>query len=288
MSRDYHRIAAAIRYLDDHWQVQPTLDMVAEAVGLSPFHLQRLFTDWAGISPKRFVQAITATRAKALLDRALPVLDTALDVGLSGPSRLHDLFIATEAMTPGQYKARGADLLIRAGLHDSAFGRCLVGLTPLGICALEFVDDGGGEVGDTAALARLQARFPLSRVQRADSDTVDIVSAMEQGTLSGRRLLLKGTNFQLQVWRALLAIPPGRLTTYAAVADAVCSRKAARAVGAAVGANRIGVLIPCHRVIGATGALTGYHWGTTRKQALLAWEALQADGGANPNTSNML
>ncbi len=284
MTRDYHRIAAAITYLDRHWRDQPSLEALAAALNLSPFHLQRLFTDWAGVSPKRFLQAITATQAKALLDRAVSVLDTALDVGLSGPSRLHDLFIATEAMTPGQYKAQGADLLIRTGLHDSAFGRCLVGLTDLGICALEFFDDGD----DASALDRLQARFPLSRLHPAPQQTAEIVSAMEQGTLGSHKLLLKGTNFQVQVWRALLAIPAGHTTTYGAVAQAIGRPAANRAVGAAVGANRIGVLIPCHRVIGTSGALTGYHWGTTRKQAVLAWEALQADGGANPNTSNIV
>ncbi len=271
MTHDYDRIAQAIRFIDQHWRDQPDLGQVAHALGLSPFHLQRVFSDWAGISPKRFLQAITATQAKALLDRASTVLDTALDVGLSGPSRLHDLFIATEAMTPGQYKAKGAALTIRYGFHDSAFGRCVVGITDLGICALEFTD-----AGDAQALAALQARFPLSRFETAPDATAPVVAQMQQGTLAGQRLLLKGTNFQIQVWRVLLRLQPGQVITYGGVAKAIGHPTAARAVGAAVGANRIGVLIPCHRVIGASGALTGYHWGTARKTALLAWESLQA------------
>lgn len=272
MDRDYERIGRAIRFIEDNWQDQPELDAVADAVDLSPFHLQRLFQRWAGVSPKRFLQALTVDHAKALLDRRINLLDTSFEVGLSGPSRLHDLFVAVEGMTPGQYKAQGAEMTIRYGLHDSVYGRAIVGMAPLGICALEFTDN-----GDEAAVSVLQARFPLSRLVRDDSATEHVVRAMEEGTATGERLLLKGTNFQLKVWRALIAIPEGRVSTYGEVAVAIGHPDASRAVGAACGRNRVGILIPCHRVIGASGALTGFFWGQDRKRAILAREALRAE-----------
>ncbi len=282
--RDYERIAEAIAYLDAHALDQPSLDAVAAAVGLSPYHFQRLFTRWAGLSPKRFLGCLTLNHARQVLAETGNVLDTALDVGLSGPSRLHDLFVAHEAMSPGEVKAGGAGLTIRVGTHDTPFGLCQVHLTPRGICGLVFI--GGGErapVDAAQALEELHARWPEAEIVTDPQATDPVVAVLFGGADPAalapekRRLLLAGTNFQVAVWRALLRIPPGALVSYDAVARAIGRPTAARAVGQAVGANPIGFLIPCHRVIRSTGAVSDYHWGPMRKRIIQAWEQTAAE-----------
>jgi AraC family transcriptional regulator of adaptative response/methylated-DNA-[protein]-cysteine methyltransferase len=274
---DYDRIEHAIRYLDANFQRQPDLDEVARAVGLSRFHFGRLFRRWAGISPKRFLQAVTLTRAKALLLRRASVLDTALDVGLSGPARLHDLFIQHEALSPGQFKERGLETRIEWGLYPSPFGSCLLAGTERGLCRVAFLDDA------ESALAELRERWPLAEL-RPDRGRLGPLLGPIFAPLSkpgAPRLHLYGTNFQIQVWRALLAIPFGQVASYADVARALGRPGAGRAVGGAVGRNPLAVLIPCHRVILASGALGDYRWGAERKRALLAWEAaIPAQAGA--------
>lgn len=269
-----HRmIARAIHHLVENWQDQPSLDDLAAVAGLSPFHFQRLFTRWTGISPKRFVQFLTLDNAKRLLAENRSVLDVALDVGLSGPSRLHDLFVACEAMTPGEYKALGGGLTIRWGLHDSPFGRALVAMTERGVCWLGFSDEEDGR----DALDELAGAWPAARLSE-DPDATRPAAARAFGwdrPPSGAeplRLLLKGTNFQIKVWEALMRIPPGALVSYQDVARAVGSPAAVRAVGSAVGRNPLCVLIPCHRVIQKSGIIHNYRYGNPRKRALLAWE----------------
>lgn len=266
----YDRIAAAIAYLTRHADRQPELSEVARHAGLSPHHFQRTFRRWAGVSPKRFVQFLTIERAKPLLRGEASVLDATYEVGLSGPGRLHDLFVSVEAMTPGEYKALGDGLAIRWGVHASPFGRCLVGITDRGICHLAF-----GEREKKLA-ASLEAEWPAASLVRDATETGDIVRRLvaPRGEGNGRPLplLLRGTNFQLKVWHALLRVPEGATVSYGDLARAVGRPKAVRAVGNAVGSNRIAWLIPCHRVLRSTGALGGYHWGEDRKRALLAWE----------------
>ncbi|MEM7048835.1 MAG: methylated-DNA--[protein]-cysteine S-methyltransferase [Acidobacteriota bacterium] len=269
-SESYARVEAAIRYLERHHVEQPELRDVAGALGLSPSYLQRLFRRWAGVSPKRFLQHLTVETAKARLDDDVSLLEASWDVGLSGPSRLHDHFVALEAMTPGEYKAGGGDFEILYGFHRSPFGEVLIAETPRGICHLSFVAEDEAE-RQVEALAR---RWHRSSLRRDDGATARAFDGAF-GELGGRQrlaLLVQGTNFQIQVWRALLRVPPGRLVSYGKVAEAVCQRSAARAVGSAVGANPVAVLIPCHRVLRASGELGEYRWGATRKRALVAWE----------------
>ncbi len=273
---DYGRIARAIAYLDTHGEEQPSLEALAEEVGLSPFHLQRLFRRWAGVSPKRFLQALTAEKAKAGLLAGASVLDAALDSGLSGPGRLHDLLINLEAMTPGEVKRLGAGLTIRYGFHPSPFGDALLAATERGVCGLLFVRGGDRE----AALEDLGQRWPGASLVASTEQTESLAHRIFYGAEPSKEpsgatplhLLVRGSNFQVQVWRALLRIPEGRRTTYGALAGAIGKPGAARAVGSAVGANPIALLIPCHRVIRQTGALGGYRWGLRRKRVLLAWE----------------
>jgi AraC family transcriptional regulator, regulatory protein of adaptative response / methylated-DNA-[protein]-cysteine methyltransferase len=281
---DYARIAAAIRYLQERATDQPRLEDVAAHVGLSPFHLQRVFQRWAGISPKRLLQLLTVEHAKTLLGAAAPVLEASLAAGLSGPGRLHDLFVVLEAATPGEYKSGGAGLVIRHGWHDTPFGRALIAVTERGVCGLAFADEDG--CGAAATLADLRARWPRAiwiDDTRATSPVVrrlfGCVSHPTTGTPAPAPLavLVRGTNFQVQVWRALLRIPEGSVTTYEAVAAAVGRPAAVRAAAGAVGDNPVAWLIPCHRVLRKSGALGGYHWGLERKQALLAWEAAQTE-----------
>lgn len=268
METEYERIERAIRYLESHASEQPGLDEVAAAAGLSPFHFQRLFRRWAGVSPKRFLQLLTVEHAKHLLAGSASVLDAAFEAGLSGPGRLHDHFVTLEAVSPGEYKHGGAGLEIRHGVHPSPFGLALVGETDRGVCALAFVDRGG----EPAALDWLRSSWPEARLAADPAATRATVRRIFERR-GPTPLLVSGTNFQVQVWRALLAIPPGRVCSYGRLARAVGRPGAARAVGAAVGANRISYLIPCHRVIRAVGALGGYRWGTRRKRAMLAWES---------------
>ena len=271
----YPMVAAAIRYLVAHYDEQPSLEEVAAIAGLHPHHFQRIFKRWAGISPKRFAQYLTVEHAKDLLAADESVLGAALDVGLSGPGRLHDLFVACEAMTPGEYKAQGRDLVIRYGVHDSPFGKVAIGLTDRGICWLGFADD----TADPASA--LAAEWGEATLVRDDAAVARIASQLfDGGQGSGKDLpplLLRGTNFQVKVWQALLRIPPGHVASYQQVADAIGNPAAVRAVGSAVGNNPVAVIIPCHRVIRKSGAINDYRWGEPRKRALLAWEAGQRE-----------
>jgi AraC family transcriptional regulator, regulatory protein of adaptative response / methylated-DNA-[protein]-cysteine methyltransferase len=270
--RDYDRVARAIRYITANRLDQPSLEEVADAMGLSPFHAQRVFTRWAGLSPKRFLGLLTVEHAKALLRSASEsVMGAAYEVGLSGSSRLHDLFVTFEAITPGEHKVAGADLVLRWGVHHTPFGAALLVASDRGLARLTFLD---GRRLDQA-LAEAKADWPLSRFAEDSVATRPYVEAafgsrLEAGPL---RLFAKGTLFQVQVWRALMRIPEGSAVTYSDLAAELGRRQAARAVGGACRTNRIGVLIPCHRVIRDTGALGGYQWGLERKQALLAWES---------------
>lgn len=275
----HHRaIAAAIRHLVENWQDQPPLEELAAMAGISPFHFQRLFTRWAGISPKRFVQFLTLDNAKRLLAENRSVLDVALDVGLSGPSRLHDLFVACEAMTPGAYKALGGGLTIRWGLHPTPFGSSLVAVTDRGICWLSFAEEPDGR----DALEELRESWPAARlVEDADATRPAAARAFrwEGAGSEPLRLLMKGTNFQIKVWEALMRIPSGVVVSYEDVARAIGRPTAMRAVGAAVGRNPVCVLIPCHRVIQKSGVIHNYRYGVPRKRALLAWEQGRAETG---------
>ena len=274
--RDYARIERAIQFLEDNVTAQPALDEVAASAGLSRYHFQRLFHRWAGISPKRFLQCLTVAHAKRALTDSHSVLDAAFEVGLSGPGRLHDLFVACEAMSPGEYKRRGAGLAIRYGFHPSPFGECLLLATERGVCGLAFV----GPEGRSATLGDMQSRWPDAEC-RADSA---VTTALAERAFAGAAeagagplaLVLCGTNFQVQVWQALLRIPEGCMVTYQAVARAIGRPGAARAVGSAVAANPISYLVPCHRVIRQSGVLGGYYWGSARKKAMFVWEDSRA------------
>jgi AraC family transcriptional regulator of adaptative response/methylated-DNA-[protein]-cysteine methyltransferase len=272
------RIAAALRYVIEHGQEQPSLESMAEQAGLSPFHFQRIFKRWAGISPKRFLQYVTLANAKRSLAADASVLDAALDAGLSGPSRLHDLFVACDALTPGEFKALGEKLVIRWGLHDAPLGRVLIGTTERGVCWLAFVED-----DDALVIAEFEREWRGARLVRDDAGTAAIAArAFELGAASAEALplLVRGTNFQIKVWEALLRIPFGRLVSYQTIARAIGEPKAVRAVGRAVGANNISWLIPCHRVILATGIIHNYRWGVRQKRILTAFEAAVAHPGA--------
>jgi len=277
-ARNYERVARAIDYLRRHAAGQPDLSAVARHVHLSDHHFQRLFTRWAGVSPKRFLQYLTVEHAKSRLAASQNVLDLAGEVGLSGPGRLHDLFVTLEAMSPGEYKTGGAGLAIRYGTHDSPFGPVLIATSLRGICSLHFLDD-----GDDAA-ARIQAEWPRAELRRNPAGTAALAERVFRSFASQPgaplALLVKGSNFQVKVWRALLALPFGAVATYRQVAESIGEPAAARAVGNAVGANPIGWLIPCHRVIRDSGELSHYRWGTTRKAAMLGWEAAHASASS--------
>ncbi len=260
-------MADAIRFLEQSREDQPRLEDVASAMGLSPTHAQKVFTRWAGVSPKRCLAALTHAAARDVLTGGGTVLDASYESGLSGPGRLHDLFISVEAMTPGEVKAKGKGLNIAYGVHDTPFGPGLYMATTRGLCGLGWIE---GDNFDEA-FNDLVARWPHADFVHDPSATKPYADKAFAG--KGQLTLhLSGTPFQLQVWRALLEIPPGTTTTYTDIARQVCTEKAVRAVGNAVGRNHISYLIPCHRVLRQTGALGGYHWGITRKKALLAWE----------------
>lgn len=277
---DYARVERAIRWLVAHQREQPALDDVAKAVGLSPSHFQRLFTRWAGVSPKRFLQYQTIAEAKALLRAERPVLDTAYEVGMSGGGRLHDLFVQVEAMTPGEYASGAEGLVIRQATHRTPFGDCLVAITDRGICALTFRASTGGE----NPLAQLKARWPGARfVEDAKATrgvaeqvfgviTAGAAAAAIDAPPVGLSVLLKGTNLQMRVWRALLKVPAGTVVSYEDLAAAIGSPSAVRAVANAVARNPIHYLIPCHRVIRKSGELGGYAGGIERKRAILGVE----------------
>lgn len=273
--RHYRQMGRAIRFLADRYLEQPGLDDAASAAGLSSYHFQRLFTRYVGVSPKSFVGHLTLSHAKAELANGASVLDAALDAGLSGPSRLHDLCLKIEAMTPGDYARGGAGLTIEYGFHDCPFGVVLLMTTDKGLCGLAFADEGD----EAAALDDMKARWPKAHFREAPSRTAPIALQIFDANADNMLpigLHLLGTPWQIKVWEALLAIPNGRITTYAAIARAMKNDKASRAVGTAVGRNPISYLIPCHRVLGSDGALHGYHWGLTRKRAILAVEAARA------------
>ena len=273
LSEDYGRIEAAIHYLEQNFQDQPTLAEIAAHVGLSEYHFQRLFSRWAGTSPKRFLQFLTIQHAKKLLAESQSILDTTYEAGLSSPSRLHDLFVTHEAITPGEFKQKGAGLTIQYGFHDSPFGECLIALTERGICGLQFVADDDQE----ATLAELKASWPQAKFVADESATRPFINPIfnlsEAEEKPSLPLYLKGTNFQIQVWQALLKIPVGTAVSYGTVAQLIGNPKASRAVGSATGSNPIGYLIPCHRVIRQAGGLGDYRWGSSRKKAILGWEA---------------
>jgi AraC family transcriptional regulator of adaptative response/methylated-DNA-[protein]-cysteine methyltransferase len=277
LSTDYARIEKAIRFLDREHPAAPSLAAVAEQVGLSEAHFQRLFTRWAGISPKRFLQHRTAEVVKRLLRERRPLLDVAFEAGLSGPGRLHDLVVNAEAVTPGEYQRAGAGLVIRFGFHPTPFGDCLVAVTSRGICHLAFTRP----VTRDEALARLRREWGGAELV-ADQAGTRAAAAKAfpppgSAPTPGLALHVKGTNFQLKVWRALLEIPIGSVTTYGDLAKAIGDPKASRAVGTAVGSNPVSYLIPCHRVIRSTGELGGYAWGPDRKRTMLALEATRME-----------
>ncbi|MCB1448165.1 MAG: bifunctional helix-turn-helix domain-containing protein/methylated-DNA--[protein]-cysteine S-methyltransferase [Rhizobiaceae bacterium] len=274
---DYARVRRAIRFLTENWRDHPDLDTIAAEMDLNATQAQKLFHRWAGLTPKQFVQAITLDHARALLADHETVLDTAYDVGLSGPGRLHDLFVTHEAMSPGEWKSRGAGLRIRYGFHDSPFGRALLMITDRGLCGLAFADDAAAE---PEALRDMTERWPgadyAEDLEATRSYAGRIFDPGRWNPSEPLRVVLIGTDFQIRVWEQLLEIPLGRLCTYSDLADRIGAPKASRAVGAAVGRNPVSFVVPCHRAIGKSGALTGYHWGLTRKRAMLGWEAARA------------
>jgi len=271
LSEDYLRIEQAILYLENHYKDQPGLEEVAANIGLSEYHFQRLFTRWAGVSPKRFLQFLTKEGAKDLLGRSENLLDTTHQVGLSSLGRLHDLFVTTEAVTPGEYKSRGAGVTIRYGLHASPFGKCLIAVTERGICHLAFVQTSEGDAIDHLVTGWKQAR--MIEDYRSTAALVEpIFDLRNSGRGKPLNVHLRGTNFQLKVWEALLQVPAGAVTTYEGIASSIGRPGATRAVGTAVGHNPIAVLIPCHRVIRKVGEFGNYRYGSSRKKALLARE----------------
>jgi AraC family transcriptional regulator of adaptative response/methylated-DNA-[protein]-cysteine methyltransferase len=270
-SADYATVKRAIEFISTRYREQPSIEAIAEHVGLSASHFQHVFKRWAGLTPKAFLQAITIERARELLRDSATVLDAAYDVGLSGPSRLHDLFVAHEALTPGDYQRN--DLTLAYGFHASPFGEAIVVVTPRGMAGLGFVDEGNRQ----GALADMARRWPRARLVEDLHATAPYASRAFDPALwrpdAPLRVVLIGTDFELRVWETLLNVPMGCATTYSDIARKIGKPKAARAVGAAVGRNPISFVVPCHRVLGRSGALTGYHWGLARKQAIIGWEA---------------
>jgi AraC family transcriptional regulator of adaptative response/methylated-DNA-[protein]-cysteine methyltransferase len=271
----YNRIADAIKYIREHFKTQPSLEEVAEQIHLSPFHFQRLFTEWAGVSPKKFLQFISVQHAKKILaDKQSTLFDAAFETGLSGTGRLHDLFMKIEGMTPGEFKNGGESLSINYSYAESPFGNILVASTAKGICYMAFADN------EADAFQQLKQQFPNALYQQM----VDMIQqnalyifTHDWQQLSQVKLHLKGTDFQIKVWETLLKIPMGQLSTYGSIAAQIQAPKASRAVGTAVGDNPVAFLIPCHRVIQSSGAIGQYHWGATRKTAMIGWEAAKAE-----------
>lgn len=269
---DYNRVKSAIIFFKENYKLQPSLEDVANHVNLSPFHFQRMFQDWAGVTPKQFLQYLSVEYAKKILkDTGANLFDAAFETGLSGTSRLHDLFVKVEGMTPGEFKNGGELLKINYTFADSPFGKVLVASTPKGICHMSFVDE-----GEEKTLQNLTRMFPNAKYfQMADmiqQNTLFIFS-QDWGKLDEIKLHLKGTDFQIKVWETLLKVPVGGLTTYGDLADKSGYAGASRAVGTAIGNNPVAFLIPCHRVIKSTGEIGQYHWGATRKNAIIGWEA---------------
>jgi AraC family transcriptional regulator of adaptative response/methylated-DNA-[protein]-cysteine methyltransferase len=276
LTADYARVEKAIRFLDTERAAAPSLARVAQHVGLSETHFQKLFTRWAGISPKRFVQHRTAEVVKQMLRERRPILEVSYEAGLSGPGRLHDLLVNAEAVTPGEYSRAGLGVTVQYGFHATPFGECLIAVTPRGICHLAFV----APISRKASLDRLRSEWPLADLVADQGATREAAARAfpppGSAPVPALAIQVKGTNFQLKVWRALLEVPMGTVTTYGDLAAAIGDAKAARAVGSAVGANPVSYLIPCHRVIRASGELGGYAWGPDRKRVMLALEAAGA------------
>jgi AraC family transcriptional regulator of adaptative response/methylated-DNA-[protein]-cysteine methyltransferase len=268
LSEDYTRIAQAIGYIEENAHRQPDLHEVAAHIGLSEYHFQRLFTRWAGLSPKRFLQFLTRENAKALLSQSSNLLETTYAAGLSSPGRLYDLFVQSEAVTPGEYKQKGAGVQIDYGFHPTPFGECLLALTQRGICFLAFVDQ-----DHSYALEQLRRSWPNAILNGMPTRSALIVERIFSPlSVSPLQIHLHGTNFQIKVWEALLRLPQGRVTCYQALAGQIDSPNSARAVGNAVALNPIAYLIPCHRVLQKTGYFGNYRYGTVRKKAILGWE----------------
>lgn len=270
---DYDTVRAVIEILTLDYRDQPTLDDIAARLGQSPTQLQKTFSRWAGLSPKAFLQAVTLDHAKRLLrEDNLPLLETAIEVGMSGPSRLHDLFVTHEAMSPGEWKAKGAGLEIRYGFHPSPFGLALIMVTARGLAGCAFSDPGQEE----ACFADMARRWPEAIYEEDRAATASYAERVFNPARWSReqplRVVLLGTDFQVRVWQSLLKIPLGRAVTYSHIAADIGQPSASRAVGAAIGANPVSFVVPCHRAVGKSGALTGYHWGLTRKRAMLGWE----------------
>jgi AraC family transcriptional regulator, regulatory protein of adaptative response / methylated-DNA-[protein]-cysteine methyltransferase len=275
---NFNRIARAIDYLQTHFLRQPSLEEIAEHIHVSPYHFQRMFTEWAGVSPKKFLQYLTLAYAKQVLNKKeVTLFDAAQASGLSGTSRLHDLFIHLEGMTPGEYKNGGQQLTINHSFAESPFGNILVASTSVGVCHLAFADD------EVNALQSLKARFPQA-TYRPLVDTIQqnalFIFTRDWSQLHQIKLHIKATPFQLKVWEALLKIPMGKLDSYSGIAQRIHQPLASRAVGTAVGDNPVAFLIPCHRVIQSTGVFGNYHWGPTRKQAIIGWEAAKTETAA--------
>ncbi|TYC54170.1 methylated-DNA--[protein]-cysteine S-methyltransferase [Rhodobacterales bacterium] len=271
-AENYKVVKKTLERITRDWRDQPSLEQLAREVGLQPIQLQRVFSRWAGLTPKQFLQAITLDHAKALLRDSTSVLDTSFEVGLSGSSRLHDLFVTHEAMTPGDYRNRGAGLEIAYGFHPSPFGQVLVMATEKGLAGMGFADEGG----EAEALEDMSRRWPAARFVSDPKGTARyarrVFDPAEWQQDQPLNIVMIGTDFEIRVWQALLKIPMGRATTYSDVAEAVGKPSASRAVGTAVGRNPISFVVPCHRVLAKGGSLGGYHWGLTRKRAILGWE----------------
>jgi AraC family transcriptional regulator of adaptative response/methylated-DNA-[protein]-cysteine methyltransferase len=270
---DYRVVCQVIEFLTENWRDQPSLEAIAARMRMEPTRLQKLFTRWAGLSPKAFLQALTLDHARALLEQSATVLDTTYEVGLSGPARLHDLFVTHEAVTPGVYRARGEGLVIRYGFHASPFGTALVMATDRGLAGLAFADEGD----QNSALADMTRRWPRADYVEDFPATAPLARRIfhphRWRPETPLRIVLIGSDFEIRVWEALLKVPFATATTYSDLARRIERPLAARAVGAAVGRNPVSFVVPCHRVLGRSGSLTGYHWGLTRKRAILGWEA---------------
>lgn len=270
---DYQVVQHTLQGISENWREQPSLEELAHNVGLQPIQLQRVFTRWAGITPKQFLQAITIDHARALLKDSASILETSLEVGLSGPARLHDLFVTHEAMTPGSYKNRGAGVIIKWGFHPCPFGQVLLMVTERGLAGLAFADIGE----EPKALADMCERWPAAQFEQDQLTTAPYVARIfspdSWQAEQPLRIVFIGTDFEIRVWEKLLKIPMGKATTYSDIAQSLGKPKASRAVGTAVGKNPISFVVPCHRVLGAKGNMCGYHWGITRKRAILGWEA---------------
>lgn len=277
LNLDYQRVEQAIRYVEENYLEQPSLRDMAQSVGLSEYHFQRLFSRWVGISPKRFMQYLTKEQAKQLLMNSQDILSATYQSGLSGPGRLYDLFVTCEAVTPGEFKGRGRGVLIHYGFHPTPFGECLIASTRRGVCNLMFLQEGDRN----AAIAELRAHWSAAEITYDPDQTRDaadeILTLFQMRSPAPLRLYLRGTNFQIKVWEALLKIPSGSVVSYEDIAISIGSPAGSRAVGNAISRNPVPVLIPCHRVIRKSGEFGDYRWGSPRKKAMLGWELSKGD-----------